>query len=523
VTLQFRRVTTPRSAGRLTTRSASFIGSMTLAGRAVERLAALAQIVLVAAFLGATTQADLYFIASIVPLMIGGLLGEAFYASILPPLSRREEREEMVALASAGFWVATAVLVVVTGAYLVVAAVVVEVAKPAGSDDLAPWLAFAPIGLLFALGAYAAAILLRLERYTWPPFRSAASAIVGLLLSAVVLSFTEDVVWVALAITAGYAVALALLAAEVVAVGGGGMFRFPSRARVREVLPLRRKVVASVASGLLGGQVFVLLERVLAASLGVGAVAAISYARGVAFTPNVLAQSISMGVYPGMLRAHAERNLAYLRGSFVAGLRVTLFIAAASAAYLALFAPEIARLVFDRGDLPQTSVVEIGRTLRAFSLALVASMVLVFTARVFYALDYFRAIVWSQGLALAIYLVLAPVFRPWQGPTGLALALGVAETAAALLALAIAWRAIGSGKRLHRMLGVSAVARIGAVVAAVGVFERAFAVTDGWSDPVVVLGGFAASAAAAAVLLWTAPWSELDGARAFVRRQLRLA
>jgi hypothetical protein len=24
------------------------------------------------------------------------------------------------------------------------------------------------------------------------------------------------------------------------------------------------------------------------------------------------------------------------------------------------------------------------------------------------------------------------------------------------------------------------------------------------------------------VLLWTAPWSELDGARAFVRRQLRL-
>jgi putative peptidoglycan lipid II flippase len=283
---------------------------MTLAGRVVERLAALAQIVLVAAFLGASTEADLYFIASIVPLMIGGLLGEAFYVSILPPLSRREEREEMVALASAGFWVATVVLVVVTGAYLVVAAVVVEVAKPAGSDDLAPWLAFAPIGLLFALGAYAAAILLRLERYTWPPFRSAASAIVGLLLSAVVLSFTEDVVWVALAITAGYAVALVLLAAEVVAVGGGGMFRFPSRSGVREVLPLRRKVVASVAGGLLGGQVFVLLERLLAASLGVGAVAAISYARGVAFTPNVLAQSISMGVYPGMLRAHAERNLA---------------------------------------------------------------------------------------------------------------------------------------------------------------------------------------------------------------------
>src|SRR3712207_1688966 len=97
-TLQFARVTTPPSPGRLTTRSASFIGSMTLAGRILERAAALGQIVVLAAFLGATTQADLYFIASIVPLMIGGLLGEAFYVSILPALSRRSDREQMVQL-----------------------------------------------------------------------------------------------------------------------------------------------------------------------------------------------------------------------------------------------------------------------------------------------------------------------------------------------------------------------------------------------------------------------------------------
>lgn len=496
---------------------------MTLAGRVVERLAALAQIVLVAAFLGATTQADLYFIASIVPLMIGGLLGEAFYASILPPLARRKGREDMVELAAAGFWAATVVLLLVTGGYLVVAAVVVSVAKPAGSADLAPWLAFAPVGFLFALGAYTAAILLRLERYSWPPFRSAASAIVGLILSAIALSFTDDVVWIALAVTVGYAVALGLLAAEVIAVGGGGMFRPPTRAALRALMPLRRKVVASLAGGLLGGQVFVFLERLLAASLGVGAVAAISYARGVAFTPNVLAQSVSLGLYPGMLRAHAERNVAYLRGSFVAGLRVTLFIAAASAAYLAWFAPEIARFVFDRGDLPDTSVVEIGRSLRAFTLALVASMVLVFTARVFNALDYFRAIVWSQGAALVVYVVLAPLFRPWQGPAGLALALGVAETCAALLALAIAWGRVGANRRLVSVLGGRGIWRIGAMVGAVAVCERAFNAAGITSDGVVVLASFAFAAAAAAVLLWTAPWAELDGARSFVRRHLRLA
>jgi putative peptidoglycan lipid II flippase len=517
-------VTPPHSADRLTTRSASYIGSVTLAGRVVERLAALGQIVLVAAFLGATTEADLYFIASIVPLMIGGLLGEAFYASVLPQLSRRERQSEMLELASAGFWAATFVLLLVTGAYLVVVSVVVAVAEPAGNDQLAPWLAFAPIGFLFALGAYIAAILLRLERYLWPPFRSAASALVGLGLSIVALSLTNDVVWVALAVSAGYAVALVLLIAEVVAVGAAAMFRPPSRAALRSVVGLRRKVAASVLGSLLGGQVFVFLERLLAASLGVGAVAAISYARGLAFTPNVLAQSISLGLYPGMLRAHAERNLTYLRGSFVAGLRMTLFIAAASAAFLALFAPEISRFVFARGDLPATSLVEVERALRAFSLALVASMVLVFTARVFNALDYFRAIVVSQGVALAVYLPLAVIFRPWQGPTGLALALGVAETCAAVAALAIAWRRIVPGGRgLPKQLGWQALWRVAGVVAGVVAAERLFGAAELSRDGLVVLGAFALTTAVAALLLWTAPWAELESARGFVRRRLRLS
>lgn len=522
MTLQFGRVTTSRSAGRLTARSASFIGSMTLAGRVVERLAALGQIVLVAAFLGATTQADLYFIASIVPLLIGGLLGEAFYVSILPSLSRRQTPEETAELAAAGFWVGAAVLALVTSAYLAAAAVVVSVAKPAGSSDLAAWFAFAPIGILLGLGAYVAALLLRFECYTWPPFRSAASATVGLILSAVALEVTDDVVWVAVAITIGYAVALVLLIAEAVSVGGWRFFGRPTTPALREVMRLRGKVVASLVGGLLGGQVFVFLERFLAASLGVGAVAAISYARGVAFTPNVLAQSISLGLYPGMLRAHAEENLAYVRGSFVAGLRLTLFIAAAAAAYAAAFAPEIARFVFDRGDLPATSIVEISRALRAFSIALVASMVLVFTARVFNALDYFRAIVVSQGAALLVYVVLAPVFRPWQGMVGLALALSVAEAFAALLALWIAWRRIGSdGTPLVTRLGWSAFWRVAAIAGGVLACERTLEAADVGSDGLVVLAGLCVTASVAALLLWTAPWAELESARSFVRRQLR--
>ena len=205
-------------------------------------------------------------------------------------------------------------------------------------------------------------------------------------------------------------------------------------------------------------------------------------------------------------------------------MRVTLFIAAAAAAYLGWFAPEIARFVFERGDVPDPSVVEIGRALRAFSLALVSSMVLVYTARVFNALDYFRAIVWSQGVALVVYSVLAPLFRPWQGPAGLALALGVAETCAAALAIGIVWRRIGSnGRQLHRLLGWSAIWRIATIVGAVGACERVLEEVDSGADALVVLVGAAVAAIVAGMLLWTAPWAEMEGVRSFVRRHLRRA
>lgn len=311
---------------------------------------------------------------------------------------------------------------------------------------------------------------------------------------------------VALAVTAGYTVALALLVAEIVTVGGVRMLSFPTRAAATELLGLRRKALTSVAAGLLGGQVFVFIERFLAASLGVGAVAAISYSRGIAFTPIVLGQSIAVGLYPGMLRAHTDHNTAYLRGSFVAGLRVSLLLALTCSAYVALFAPEIARLVFERGDLLGASIIEIERTLRAFSIALVGTMLLVFTARVFNALDFFRAIVWSQAAALAVYVLLAPLLRPLFGPSGLALAFGVAELVGGALAVAVASRQMElEASVIKRRVLQPLVWRAAAIVAIVALAERTLELAGGGGTGMVAGVGFLVTGATGAAALWSAP------------------
>ena len=123
------RVETPRPTGRRTRRSASFISTVTFGGRVLERAGAFGQILLIAAFFGATTQSDLYFVASIVPLTFGSIMGEALYASVLPSLAHRPEHE-IDDIACAGFWISTVLLVGTTLAYAAVLAVVVPMASP---------------------------------------------------------------------------------------------------------------------------------------------------------------------------------------------------------------------------------------------------------------------------------------------------------------------------------------------------------------------------------------------------------
>ena len=134
-----------------------------------------------------------------------------------------------------------------TLAYAAVLAVVVPMASPAGSESLRPvGLAFAPIGIFLADGGYLSAVLLRLEHYFWPPFRSAASTIIGLGLSAFALVLTDNLVWVAVAVSTGYGVALLLLALELTHAVGIGPFMVPTRTALYAVIGMRGKFTTSV-------------------------------------------------------------------------------------------------------------------------------------------------------------------------------------------------------------------------------------------------------------------------------------
>ena len=506
-----------RERRRFAERSGSFIGLMLLGGRVLERAGAFGQVLLIAAVLGSTTRADLYFVASIVPLAIGNVVGEALAATVLARAAREREPQAERIL-SAGLWLAASVLGTLTILYLVAVSAVVPRAAPAGTASLLPWLAFAPIAVFFGLGAYCAAPLLHYERYVWPALRGASATLVGLALSAVVLALGGGVVWLGLAISTGYGVALLLLVLELASIGRGRIFAPPGVGAVRIVLSLWRKVGASAASGVVGGQMLVLIERALAAPLGVGSVASISYARGVAYTPTVLGQAIAAGVYPSVLRAHAADAVTYVRGRFLSGLRLALFVTAVTTTYLALFSTEIAIVLFGRDAVSPEALEDVQRCLVAFSFALVGWMLTILSARLFGALDLFRGLILQELVTLLVYVVLALPLRDEFGVAGLALALGIGHLAGGLAALGLIARRLEVPLSAIAVTAVlPAVLRAAPVVVAVVLVERALAAILEAPSLVSVLVGAAAASLAAVVVLWPAEWEELDSMRAFLR------
>lgn len=509
-----------------TSRSATSIGLLNLTARVIERLAAFGLILLIAFVYGAGVHADLFFIASIGPLMVGTVVGESFAGTILPVLLRREEERGLDRLLADSFWLVFGVLMLLLTLYLGAAVAVVEWEAPAGSGRLAPWLAFAPMLVILGLSSYFSAVLLLFESYVWPPFRTAVAALASVIFSGIALLFTRDVAWVAVAVTAGYALSLLLLVVDVRRTHRLGAFLKPSGAGVRDFLGLRRKLGALLVGGLLGGQLFVLVERTMAASLGVGAVATLSYARGVVFTPNLLAQAVATGTYPGMLRANVAEDRRFVTDSFVRALRLTLFISVVVTTFFVVYAVPIATVLFERGALTGESVARIGNALAGFGLAVLGSMLLIFTAKVFLAIDLFRGIVWSQLAVLIAYVPLALPLRGAAGTTGLALAFSFAEAFGGLVSVAYAARTLDLSLGVSFRSIVLPVARSGIPVVAALLSFRVLVevVASSPADPdalLLLLGGGAVGLCAVSTSLWVAGWPETERLRDAVRSSTR--
>jgi putative peptidoglycan lipid II flippase len=477
-------------------------------GTAISRLTGFGRVAALAYALGFTRVTDTYNLANETPNMVYELLlGGVLTATFLPLFVEYFERDDEDST-SAVLTVSVVFLVLLTLAGIVAAPWIVKlytiqvhgatrVAQQHVATNLLRW--FMPQMFFYGITALATSLLNARRRFAAPAFAPILNnvVVIAIFLSIphivsgpLTLARLENdgalIILLGLGTTAGIAAMALVLLPPLWRAGVRLHWQFQLRhPAVRRVIHLSGWTFGYVATNQIALWVVLVLAngRVGGVSAYLGAYVFFQLPHG------LLAVSITTTVAPELASAVTRHDFAALRDRFGFGLRLTIAVVLpAAVGFIALSRPLVAGLL-QRGQFSSGSAATTSRALAAFAVGLVAFSVYLFTLRLFYSMQDTRTPFLINLFENAANIVLALALFPTFGVTGLALAFSGAYILAAVLALLLARRRLGTLEL--RALG-NGIPRIALASGISGLAAWLVAEAIGWSGGLHALGGLLA-------------------------------
>lgn len=435
----------PRSAGLL--RSSLVVGAMTM----LSRVLGLARDVVIAVVLGASANADAFFVAFKIPNFLRRLFAEgAFAQAFVPVLSEYREQRDHAAvqvLLNRVVGALGGVLACLTVLAVVAAPMVASIFAPGFRDDPLKFelttemirITF-PYLMLISLTGFAGAVLNSYGRFAVPAFTPVLLN-VCLITAAVVAApyFAEPAM----------ALAWGVLMAGVVQLA----FQLPFLQRLH-LLPRPqwcwqdegvRRIVQLMLPALFGvsvSQINLLLDTVLASFLPTGSISWLYYSDRLVELPlGVFAIAIATVILPKLSRQRAGGDEQAFSQTLDWAIRGVLMMALPAAAALLVLAEPILITLFQYGELQGRDVAMAALSLRAYTLGLLAFMLIKVLAPGFFACQDTRTPVkigiyaMVANMVFNIALVVPLHYYLQIGHVGLALATAMSAWLNAMLLL----------------------------------------------------------------------------------------
>ena len=344
-------------AARLAT-SAGIVGAATLA----SRLLGLVRDQALAYRFGATDAMDAFSVASRIPNLMRDLFAEgAMSAAFVPTFMRRLTKDGRLPALRLGNQVVNA-LIAATGVVVVagilfaeplVRTLAADYAAVPGKLELAALLTriLLPVLTFVAIGAAMMGMLNSLDRF-FVPALSPAMYNVGIIGGAILVPLMpglglDPIVAVAVGALLGAAGQVALQAPALYGEG----FRY--RPALDPSDPGLRSILRLMGPGTLAGaavQINLLVNMVLAAAEGTGAVSWLSYAFRVMYLPiGLFGVSVAAAAVPLLSRQGARNDVDGMRATVSRALRLTLAINVPATVGLMVLGVPIVEVIFERG------------------------------------------------------------------------------------------------------------------------------------------------------------------------------
>ena len=420
-------------------RSSAVVGTMTM----LSRVRGLARDVVIANFIGASAAADAFFVAFKIPNFMRRLFAEgAFAQAFVPVLSEYRSQRSHAEVRALLDRVAGAL-----GGILLLFTLLAVLAAPVLGALFAPgWYFHAeakyllatemiritfPYLLLISLTGFAGAVLNSYGRFAVPAFTPVLLnlSLIGSALLAAPL-FTEP------AFALAWGVLLAGLIQFVFQIPFIHALKLTPRPTwdlqhegVRRILLLMGPAIFGVSVS----QINLLLDTVLASFLPSGSVSWLYYSDRLVELPlGVFAIAISTVILPALSRHQADSSPAAFAHTMDWAIRMVLLIAVPSAVALLILAEPILITLFQRGEMTPADVAMATLSLRAYSLGLLAFMMIKVLAPGYYSRQDTKTPVAIGIKAMVANMLLniafvVPLHMYWQlGHVGLALATSLA-------------------------------------------------------------------------------------------------
>ncbi|MYB42402.1 MAG: murein biosynthesis integral membrane protein MurJ [Chloroflexi bacterium] len=431
----------------LTPRTAAGAAGIVAGGFIASRLLGLLRSVAIADAFGTEPELGAYWVAFRVPDAIFQLLaGATLSAAFIPTFSRvvlRESEEE-------GWWLASSVLNLIALATFVAAAIgfllaplIVPLLAPGLGEasgretelqalavELTRLMLISP--LLFGISGMLTGILNARQHFLAPAIAPSLYNL-GIIFGALVLAERWGVHGLAWGVVIG---ASGHLLVQLPALRTVGMRWRPAvdvaSAGVREVLRLMGPRVI----GLAAAQVNLVVVIFFASFISDEAISAVNFAFLVMLLPvGVIGMAISTAAFPQLSQQAAREDIASLRSSLDATLRMILFLAIPASAGLVLLAQPGVRLLLQRGAFDAASTNLVVEALTIYAVAVWAHAAIEILSRGFYALSDTRTPVTFALVGMLINVALCAALVEPLGIRGLAAAASVAAIVELLLLL----------------------------------------------------------------------------------------
>ncbi|TDB55455.1 lipid II flippase MurJ [Bacillus sp. CBEL-1] len=190
----------------------------------------------------------------------------------------------------------------------------------------------------------------------------------------------------------------------------------------------------TIMLGLLMNQLYLITNRLFAASLSDGSVASLSYAEKVIQLPlGIVAQSLGIVIYPLIAKKVANDAKSDTQKIIQFSIEIIYVTSLPLALFIYFRSKSIVELLFLRGEFDYAALELTSSALQMFAMMLLGQSLIMILTRYFYSVKQAKIPLYTMAVTVVVNIILCVMFKNYMGASGIALSNSISTVINAIL------------------------------------------------------------------------------------------